>query len=170
MAEQEAKRETTCCFTGHRPVKLPWGMNEQDPRCVKLKEQLSATLEGIYESGYRRFICGMAIGCDTYFAEAVLRLREEHEDVTLEAAIPCDGQDAKWNRKQQETYARLLKQCDVATHVSHSYTPNCMMRRNEYMIDCSSLLLACFNGHSSGTMSTILYAERSGVRTIILDI
>ena len=45
-----------------------------------------------------------------------------------------------------------------------------MKRRNEYMIDQSSLLLACFNGRSSGTMSTILYAERQGVRTIILEI
>ena len=164
------EREITCCFTGHRPVKLPWGMNEQNPRCVALKEQIAAALEGIYESGYRHFICGMAIGCDTYYAEAVLGLKAAHNDVTLEAAIPCDNQDAKWNRKQKETYARLLKECDVTTYVSHQYTPDCMQRRNEYMIDRSSLLLACFNGRSSGTMSTILYAERSGIRTIILDI
>ena len=163
-------REITCCFTGHRPVKLPWGMNEQDPRCLALKEQIAATLEGIYESGYRHFICGMAIGCDTYFAKAVLTLRAAHEDVILEAAIPCDNQDGKWNRRQQETYARLLESCDITTYVSHAYTPHCMMRRNEYMIDRSSLLLACFNGRSSGTMSTILYAERSGIRTVILDI
>ncbi len=163
-------RSVTCCFTGHRPVKLPWGLNEQDPRCLTLKEQLAATLEGIYESGYRHFICGMAIGCDTYFAEEVLQLKEQHPEVILEAAIPCDGQDAKWNSKQKEAYARLLAQCDFATHVSRSYTPDCMMRRNIYMIDHSSLLLACFNGRSSGTMSTILYAERSGIRTIILDI
>ena len=163
-------REITCCFTGHRPVKLPWGMNERDPRCQNLKEQIFSALERIYETGYRHFICGMAIGCDTYFAEAVLQLKTSCPDVLLEAAIPCDNQDAKWNRTQKETYARLLEQCDTATYVSRSYTPDCMMRRNEYMIDQSSLLLACFNGRSSGTMSTILYAERSGIRTIILDI
>jgi uncharacterized phage-like protein YoqJ len=145
-------------------------MNEQDPRCLKLKEQIRSTLEGIYESGFRHFICGMAIGCDTFFAEAVLALREIHGDVTLEAAIPCDNQDGKWNHRQKETYARLLKLCDVCTYVSHSYTPGCMMMRNQYMIDRSSLLLACFNGRSSGTMSTILYAERKGIRTIILDL
>ena len=163
-------RAITCCFTGHRPVKLPWGMNEQDPRCLELKEQISSALEGIYESGYRHFICGMAIGCDSYFAEAVLLLKTGHPDVLLEAAVPCDNQDAKWNRAQRENYARLLESCDLTTYVSHSYTPDCMMRRNEYMIDHSSLLLACFNGRSSGTMSTILYAERSGIHTIILEI
>ena len=165
-----ADKNITCCFTGHRPVKLPWGMRETDPRCVALKEQISATLEGIYESGYRHFICGMAIGCDMYFAEAVLTLRQEHKDVTLEAAIPCDNQADRWNRSQRRQYDDLITQCDTVTHVSHTYSPGCMMKRNEYMIDASSLLLACFNGRSSGTMNTILYAERSGIRTIILDI
>lgn len=165
-----AEREITCCFTGHRPLRLPWGMNEADPRCTALKEQLAASLDGIYESGFRHFICGMAIGCDTYFAKAVLALKEKHVDVTLEAAVPCDDQADKWNRKQQAQYAELLNQCDTVTYVSHVYSPTCMMKRNEYMIDHASLLLACFNGQSSGTMKTILYAERNGVRTIILDI
>lgn len=163
-------KEQTCCFTGHRPVKLPWGARETDPRCVALKGQIAATLDGIYESGYRRFICGMAIGCDMYFAEAVLALRQRHPDIVLEAAIPCDSQADRWNRPQREQYAALLGQCDLVTYVSHLYSPGCMMKRNQYMIDSSSLLLACFNGRSSGTMSTILYAERQGVRTIILDI
>ena len=163
-------KEQTCCFTGHRPVKLPWGMRETDPRCVALKGQIAATLNGIYESGYRRFICGMAIGCDMYFAEAVLALKREHSDIFLEAAVPCDSQADRWNRPQREQYVGLLEQCDLVTYVSHMYSPGCMMTRNQYMIDSSSLLLACFNGRSSGTMSTILYAERQGVQTIILDI
>ena len=163
-------KEQTCCFTGHRPVKLPWGLRETDTRCLELKAQIASTLTGIYESGYRRFICGMAIGCDMYFAEAVLALKQLHPDVILEAAIPCDNQSEKWNRPQKEHYAELLEQCDLITHVSHMYSPGCMMKRNQYMIDSSSLLLACFNGRSSGTMNTILYAERQGVQTIILEI
>ena len=35
----------TCAFTGHRPQHLPFGMNENDDRCVKLKKALKATLE-----------------------------------------------------------------------------------------------------------------------------
>ena len=26
------ERENTCCFTGHREYKLPWGSDENDPR------------------------------------------------------------------------------------------------------------------------------------------
>ena len=34
-------RQESCCFTGHRPAKLPWGYNERDPRCVRLKERIA---------------------------------------------------------------------------------------------------------------------------------
>ena len=64
-SESEATMDenmTSCCFTGHRPEKLPWGADERDPRCVKLKEELACHLEGLYLAGIRRFICGMARG------------------------------------------------------------------------------------------------------------
>ena len=70
--------EPTCTFTGHRAEKLPWGYNENDPRCRRLKRTLYDTLEAVYESGFHRFICGMAEGCDLYFCEAVLALREDY--------------------------------------------------------------------------------------------
>ena len=34
-------RATTCCFTGHRPNKLPWGEDERAPRCLALKARLA---------------------------------------------------------------------------------------------------------------------------------
>lgn len=63
-------RQESCCFTGHRPAKLPWGFDETDARCLHLKARIADALEAAYESGYRHFICGMALGCDLYFCEA----------------------------------------------------------------------------------------------------
>lgn len=162
--------DITCCFTGHRPSKLPWGTHENDGRCAALKQELSSRLEGIYQAGYRRFICGMAIGCDMYFAEAVLALKELHSDVFLEAAIPCGSQTEKWVSGQRIRYNQLIDCCDKITVMQYYYTPDCMMRRNEYMVDNSSLLLACFNGRPGGTMKTILYAQRQGKKVITIDI
>ena len=163
-------KEQTCCFTGHRPVKLPWGSRESDPRCLALKEQIAATLDGIYESGYRRFICGMAIGCDMYFAEAVQKLRQTHGDVVLEAAVPFGDQPGRWPEKLRRRYNTLIDAADRVTVLQYDYTPDCMNRRNRYMVDHASLLLACYDGRPGGTMNTILYAERSGLKVIIIDI
>ena len=160
----------SCCFSGHRPNRLPWGSREDDIRCLALKDELSQTLEQLYGRGFRHFICGMALGCDFYFAEAVLALRELHPDVTLEAALPCSSQADRWAAADRERYKTLLACCDEQHLVQQGYSPNCMQRRNEYMVDHSALLLAAFSGLPGGTMNTILYAQRSGVETVVIGI
>ena len=137
---------------------------------MDLKLELAARLEGIYQMGYRRFICGMALGCDMYFAEAVLELRQQHPDVTLEAAIPFGDQPGKWGAEQRQRYNRLIDSADQVTVLQYTYSRDCMMQRNRYMVDHASLLVACFDGRPGGTMNTILYAQRSGVQVIILDV
>ncbi len=163
-------RESTCCFTGHRPDKLPWGLDENSAECRKLRIEIAIQLEALHSAGIAHFISGMALGCDLLFAEAVLAMREEYDDVTLEAAVPCDSQANSWPEEQKERYNAILSSCNTVTFVQHQYTPGCMLRRNRYMVDNSSVLLACFNGSSGGTMSTLLYARRQGVKTIIIDI
>ncbi len=159
-------REFTCCFTGHRPGKLPWRYREEDLRCVDLKLEIVQALVKIYDLGYRHFLCGMAEGCDMYFAEAVLAMREIHPDIVLEAAIPCGDQPELWERPQRVRYNGLIDRCDKVTVLQINYTPDCMQRRNRYMIERSSLLLAVFDGRPGGTMNTILSARRRG-RTVI---
>lgn len=153
-------QETTCCFTGHRASKLPWKYQEEDPRCILLKQQIYDAVESVYDSGVRHFICGMANGCDLYFGEAVMKLQKQHPDITLEAAIPYEGQADHWPLAQRQRWHSLVESCDYQTVVSHHYTPDCMRKRNQYMVDNSSILIAAYNGSSGGTMNTLLYAIR----------
>ncbi len=164
------QREQTCCFTGHRPSKLPWGNDERDPRCLRLREELARRVEGAYEKGYRHFICGMALGCDLYFGEAVLALRAKYPDIRLEAAVPCPTQASRWSAPHRARYEALLEQCDWETLVQHQYDPGCMMRRNRYMVDHSSLVLSVFDGNPGGTMRTLAYAMKEKVETEMIDL
>lgn len=163
-------RQESCCFTGHRPGKLPWGYNEEDPRCLALKRRMADAVAAAYEQGYRHFLCGMAQGCDLYFCECVLALREEHPDVTVEAAIPCPTQADAWPAAQRERYGRLVSSCDFETLVSARYTPSCMQRRDRYMVDHASLLIAAFDGTAGGTRYTVEYAMRRGISVVDLAI
>ena len=45
-----------------------------------------------------------------------------------------------------------------------------MMRRNRYMVDHASLLLACSRGIPGGTMNTMLYAMREKIPVITIEI
>ena len=148
----------SCCFTGHRPQKLPWGYDELDPRCIEFKNKLSAVIYAVYESGIKHFICGMALGCDMYCAEAVIELKKRFADITLEAAVPYDGQEVKWAESSRKRYRSILMKCDKTTLIQDAYSPGCMMRRNKYMVDNSTVLISCYNGSSGGTWNTVKYA------------
>lgn len=164
------EREYTCCFTGHREAKLPWQSHENDPRCVQLKRQIADAVEAVYADGIRHYICGMANGCDLYFLEAVLTLRQTHPDVTVEAAIPYEGQADRWREPLRRRYVRLLMECDYQTLVQQAYTSGCMLRRNRYMVDHSRILIAAYNGLPGGTMRTLQYALRQRLEIIELPV
>ncbi len=163
-------KSNSCCFTGHRDTKLPWRDNENDSRCIKLKECIYDAVEAVYRSGIRHYICGMATGCDFYFCEAVIELRGAHQEITLEAAIPFEAQAASWSESQRKRYERLIAECDYHTVVQKHYSSDCYMRRNRYMVDSASVLIAAYNGRSGGTMNTLLYAIRNGLEVIQLPV
>lgn len=159
---------TACQLLLFRPPsgQAPLGENEDDPRCRALKVRLRDALDAAYEAGYRHFICGMAQGCDLYFCELALALRQRHGDVSVEAAIPCPTQADGWPRAQQERYRRLVAACDYETLVQSSYSPGCMQRRNRYMVDHAALLLAVHDGQPGGTRRTMEYAMRRGLQIV----
>ncbi len=159
-----------CCFTGHRPQSLPFRFNETDPRCIALKEQLKIEIEKqITENQVSHFISGMALGVDTFAAEIVLVLKAIYPHITLEAAIPCEEQAVKWKEEDRERYFSLIEQCDKETLVSTHYTPDCMHKRNHYMIDASDVVIAVWNGSASGTGKTVAYAKTKGKEIVIIE-
>ena len=168
--ERMPARQESCCFTGHRPAKLPWGYNERDPRCVRLKERIADAVLLAYQEGYRHFLCGMAQGCDLYFCEAVLALRERYPEVTVEAAIPCPTQADAWPEAERDRYRELVARCDMETMVSDTYSSTCMQRRDRYMVDHAMLLIAAFDGTAGGTRYTVEYALRRGIEIFDVSI
>ena len=81
------------------------------------------------------------------------------------------GQADHWSAADQRRRMTLLDQCDLETVVQHTYTPGCMNRRNRYMVDRSSLLIAVYDGiPQGGTLNTLSYAMGKGVRTVILPV
>ena len=158
----------TCAFTGHRPQKLPWGSREEDPRCRALKRLLDEAVAQAAERGFRTFLCGMALGCDTYFAEAVVKRRETEPSLRLEAVLPCPEQTDRWPEADRRRYEALLMRCDGLTVLEDAYSDGCLLRRNRAMVDRAGLLITVYDGSGGGTGSTIQYARSRGVELLPL--
>lgn len=160
----------TCAFTGHRPQNLPFGFNEEDERCIDLKKTLREQIINLIENeGVTHFISGMAIGVDMYAAEIVLGLKASYPGITLESAIPCESQAAKWSEALRDRYFDIASKCDKETLIQTHYSPDCMDKRNRYMVDHADVLIAVWDGSPSGTGKTVNYALRQGKPVVVIN-
>ncbi len=159
-----------CAFTGHRPKKFPWGYDEADARCVTLKQTLAKQIAKLVDAGYTDFLSGMAEGADTWAALAVLALKKEHPALKLHCVLPCEGQSDQWSASARELYSSILEQADNIVYVSREYSKDCMLKRNRYLVDHVSCLLAVYNGEQrGGTAMTVRYARKREREIIIVN-
>ncbi len=160
-----------CCCTGHRPKGFPfkYGIDKQkNDRYLKtLEEKIKLT---ITEYGITNFISGMALGVDLDFAEIVLKLRNDFH-ITLECAIPCPNQTLNWKDIDVLRYESILKCADTVNLVSERYSPECMLKRNRYMVDKCELVIAVINGiKKGGTWYTVNYAKKESKDIVLIDL
>jgi len=159
----------TCTFTGHRPLNLPFEFSKKDAKYKLFKELLTFLIREQIESGVTRFLTGIALGIDLIAAKAIIKLRKKHPDISLEAVIPCANQQCKWQTKQTLEYKKILKKCDKVIILQDEYTPDCMQKRNCFMVDISDCVLAVWNGTASGTAQTVYYALGKNLPVTVLN-
>ena len=153
--------EDVCCFTGHRYLPAD--------RLGEIKKRLEAESEACIRQGVILFETGGALGFDTMAAHTVLRLREGYA-VRLRLVLPCPEQAKLWKKEDILVWRQIRQRADETVTVSPHYFSGCMHRRNRYMVDHSSLLLAVHDGSTGGTRYTIEYALRRRKDVLILPV
>ena len=153
MTEFVFNKARSVAVTGHRVL----GKDINPKRIEEIFRKL-------IDSGVNTFYIGMALGFDTLCFQILERIREE-KDIKLIACIPCPSQPIKFNFEQKKEYERMVKSADVKVIISHEYTPNCMQKRNEYMVDKSGILISYLRKDYGGTKNTVDYAKKVGIIT-----
>ena len=157
-------------LTGHRPKSFPWKYDERDPDCVLLKEVLAEQIKTLIDRGVTNFLSGMAQGTDLWCSEIVLDFKKNNPALMLHCILPCKGQESKWTASAQELYRSILVQANEVIYVRQAYSRDCMMKRNRYLVDHSSILLAVYNGtRRSGTGATVRYAQQLNREIVMID-
>ncbi len=150
----EIVKEKAVSVTGHRVIREGFDKN-------KVEQVL---LERI-KLGYDTFLVGMAIGFDTICFQILEKFRKLFP-IKIIACIPCETQAQKFSYSQKREYERMLAVADEKILVSKDYTPYCMQKRNMFMVDNSSLLIAYLRESLGGAKNTIEYAKKQNVSII----
>lgn len=157
---KEKQERTLCvCFTGHRPSKLD--ISEKEVKSFLYQEIVKSISEG-----YSIFISGMACGVDMWAAEIVILLKKEYPHIKLVAAVPFEGFEKKRSNAYKEQFYSVLGQANDVAYICPQFSYDCFQKRNIWMVDHSSKVIAVWNGTKSGTKNTIDYAKKCGINTV----
>ena len=148
------KKEYTCAITGHR--RAYDNIKKEDIRDVFIS---------LIESGYDTFLVGMAVGFDTFCFKILNKLKEDY-NFRIIACVPCENQDKNFSIKQKREYRELLQLADEKVLIEKEYTPYCMLKRNRFMVDNSSVLVSYLREDKGGTKYTVNYAKSKGIKII----
>lgn len=149
----------TAAFTGHR-----W---YDSSRKHSVRKKIEECVREAYRNGITNFISGMAIGFDLLAAEVVLSLKHECPAITLTAVLPFREQASRFNELNKCRYYKCLSQADDIVILSNDYTAKCYLERDRFMVEHSSLIIACYDGRNrGGTFWTVNFAVRTGKNVI----
>lgn len=136
----------SAAITGHRVVPESFDVGK-----------LAEVLLDITKRGYRFFYVGMALGFDMLCFDILEKIRET-QPIKIVACVPCRNQADGWTEAQKKEYRRALSSADECVVLGDEYTTGCMHRRNRYMVDRASLVIAYVIKRTGGAYSTVKYA------------
>jgi uncharacterized phage-like protein YoqJ len=162
----ECDKAHTLCFSGHRPENLPKGRDTENI----IKSYIALEIKNALNDGYHTFIMGGSRGIDLWAGITVVREKLDSPGIKLVAALPYFSQVSRFSEHERFDYGYVLDACSDVLYASNEYTKDCMKRRNIFMTEHSSRIVAFVRDYRSGTGQTIRLAEKAGLETRIYDI
>lgn len=158
----EHRRWTRVAVTGHRPQHLD---REQTAYARAELERLAAKLRADHHTQVA--ISGMAIGADTWWAEAAMGA-----GLDLWAYVPFWAQPGPWRADQRTQWERLVESAERRLVLGEEYDVRLLHSRNEFMIRDASLLIAVHDPAKTtgGTQSAIAKARAAGSTIVLVNV
>lgn len=163
-------KRVTVCFSGHRARYLPGGGAMSNPINLRIRSLLFEKISRCVDEGKTRFITGCASGIDIWAAESVLEIKRTSPGISLLCAVPYPRHDESFSADEKWRLGVIYESCDEKIIISPQYDKNCYKRRNYFMVDNSSVLIAAAESLTSGTGQTVRYAYKNGVDVRLISI
>lgn len=139
-----------CCVTGPRDI--------PGKRIRFVRDELGKEIEDAIGDGFTLFLSGFDLGTDMVFARLVIKLKEEHPQIELEAALPYNS----WMMSRSEEDRELLLKCYRVQGHSKKTNKDCFIIRNQYMVKTCKRVHVVHDGRETAdTIAILKYAAES---------
>ena len=169
----ESRHIYRCAVIGQAPMRYPWGFDEEDSGCRKLKIELAQQIMVLHQCGVSQFLTACDCGVGLYAAEIVNGLRETTDpDLMLFCYIPHEEQATKWAPYLRERYFTMLGKCTHISVVCPVGTPDAQLQAYRKIIDLADVVLyvhdADMSATDSGENRAFAFAVESHTPTLVL--
>lgn len=148
-------------LTGHRPTDF----SPEEHFWVEgvLRDSVAALRD---RHGTRVALSGMALGADTWWAQAALA-----GELSLWAYVPFEAQHEAWDDQQREEWRTLRARAQREVVLGQEYDVRLFHGRNDLLLRDADVILAVLRQGkvSGGTASTVKKARAMGRTLILID-
>ena len=142
-----------CAIIGQNPMRFPWGFDEEDDRCRKLKIELAQQIMALRQSSVSQFLVACDCGVGLYAAEIINGLRMTDHDLMLLCYTPHEEQATKWAPYLRERYFDMLEKCTHISAVCPVGTSDAQFCAYRQIIDLADVVLAVYDRDTPPTGS-----------------
>ena len=142
-----------CAVMGQHPMRFPWGFDEEDASCIKMKMELAQQIMALRRDGVSQFLVACDCGVGLYAAEIVNGLRTTDRDLMLLCYVPHEEQATKWAPYLRERYFTMLENSTHISAVCPVDIPNAQIHAYKKIIDLADVVLAVYDGDTPAAAS-----------------
>lgn len=145
MFLKESRHIYRCAVMGQAPMRYPWGFDEEDSGCRKLKIELAQQIMVLRQSGVSQFLTACDYGVGLYAAEIINGLRTTDRDLILICYTPHEEQATKWAPYLRERYFDMLINCTYMSVVCEVGAQDTQLRAYKKIIDLADVVLGVYD-------------------------
>lgn len=153
-----------CAIIGQHPMRFPWGFDEEDDRCRKLKIELAQQIMVLRQGGVSQFLVACDCGVGLYAGEIINGLRTTDRDLMLICYAPHEEQATKWAPYLRERYFTMLEKCTLISAVCEVGAPDAQLQAYKKIIDLADVVLAVYDRDTPAIGSTeeraLIFADK----------
>ena len=157
----EMDKPIRCAIIGQHPMRFPWGFDEEDESCGKMKMELA-----------QQFLVACDCGVGLYAAEIVNGLRMTDRDLMLLCYTPHEEQATKWAPYLRERYFTMLENCTHISAVCEVGAPGAQLQAYKKIIDLADVVLCVYDTDTppagSAEDRALAYAEGQHKSLVLL--